>query len=103
MSAKQTITLKIQSKHTNVQSTTLMVECEIPSLKLVFKLLPSTLPKEENLLYLECLDETCRLVVLVIEAQKRRVKNQYDKSFNPRVFFEGDLVLLTTKPTIIWE
>jgi hypothetical protein len=31
---------------------------------------------------------------LVIEAQKKRVKAQYDKHVKPRVFSEGDLVLL---------
>ena len=50
--------------------------------------------KEEYLLYLEHLDETRRIAALVIEAQKKRVKSQYNKSFNPRVFSEGDLVLL---------
>ena len=28
------------------------------------------------------------------EAYKKRIKAQYDKSFKPRVFLEGDLVLL---------
>ena len=47
---------------------TFSFECEIPSLKLAIKLLPHTSPKEEHMLYLNCLDETCRLVVLVLEA-----------------------------------
>ena len=50
---------------------TLSIECEIPSLKLVVELLPETSPQEEHLLYLEWLDETRRLVALVIEAQKK--------------------------------
>jgi hypothetical protein len=40
------------------------------------------------------LDKTCRDATLVIEAQKKRVKAQYDKHVKPRVFSEGDLVLL---------
>ena len=44
------------------------IECEIPSLKLAFKLLLETSPQEEHLLYLERLDETRCLTTLVIEA-----------------------------------
>jgi hypothetical protein len=40
------------------------------------------------------LDETRRDVALVIETQKKHVKAQYDKHVKPRVFSEGDLVLL---------
>jgi hypothetical protein len=40
------------------------------------------------------LDETRRDATLVIEAQKKHVKAQYDKHVKPRVFSEGDLVLL---------
>ena len=47
---------------------TFLIECEIPSLKLVNKLLPNTTPVEANLLYLEQLEKTCRLASLVIEA-----------------------------------
>jgi len=53
---------------------TLLIDCEIPSLKLVVKLLPDTSPKEEHLIYLEILDEIHRFIVLVIKAQKKRVK-----------------------------
>eukprot|EP00253_Pinus_taeda_P014232 PITA_14232 len=73
---------------------TLPIECEIPSLKLAVELLPETTPAEEQLLYLERLDETRRLASLAIEAQKKRVKNHFDNSVNPRSFVEGDLVLL---------
>jgi hypothetical protein len=72
-------------------------ECEIPSLKLVVELLPNTSAKEESLLYLMQLDETHRDVALVIETQKKCVKAQYDKHVKPRVFSEGDLVLLYEK------
>jgi hypothetical protein len=72
----------------------LLIECEIPSLKLVVELLPNTSAEEEHLLYLMQLDETRRDATLVIEAQKKRVKVQYDKHVKPRVFFEGYLVLL---------
>ena len=47
---------------------TLLIECEIPSLKLAIELLPDNLPEEERLLYLERLDETRRFSALVIEA-----------------------------------
>jgi hypothetical protein len=40
------------------------------------------------------LDETRRDANLVIETQKKCVKAQYDKHFKPRVFSEGDLILL---------
>jgi hypothetical protein len=72
----------------------LLIECEIPSLKLVVELLPNTSAEEERLLYLMRLDETRRNATLVIEAQKKRVKAQYDKHVKPRVFSEGDLILL---------
>lgn len=73
---------------------TLPIECEIPSLKLAVKLLPETSPQEEHLFYLERLDETRHLATLVIKAQKKRVKSHFDRSISPRVFSEGDLVLL---------
>jgi len=49
------------------------------------------------LLYLTRLDNTRRNVALVNEAYKKRVKIQYDKTVKPRVFSEGDLVLLYDK------
>jgi hypothetical protein len=72
----------------------LPIECEIPSLKLVVELLPNTSAEEERLLYLMQLDEARRDATLVIETQKKCVKAQYDKHVKPRVFSEGDLVLL---------
>jgi hypothetical protein len=72
----------------------LPIECEIPSLKLVVELLPNTYADEERLLYLMRLDKTQRDATLVIEAQKKRVKAQYEKHVKPHVFSEGDLVLL---------
>jgi predicted RNA polymerase sigma factor len=72
----------------------LPIECEKPSLKLVVELLPNTSAEEEHLLYLMRLDETRRDATLVIEAQKKRVKAQYDKHVKPRIFSKGDLVLL---------
>jgi hypothetical protein len=72
----------------------LPIECEIPSLKLAVKLLPNTSVEEERLLHLMKLDKTLRDATLVIESQKKRVKAQYDKHVKPRIFFEGDLVLL---------
>ena len=72
----------------------LPIECEIPSLKLVVKLLPNTSAEEERMLYFMWLDENCRNATLVIEAQKKCVKSQYDKHVKPHIFSEGDLVLL---------
>jgi predicted RNA polymerase sigma factor len=72
----------------------LPIECEIPSLKLVVELLPNTSAEEERLLYLMRLYETRCNATLVIEAQKKSVKAQYNKHVKPRIFSEGDLVLL---------
>ena len=72
----------------------LLVECDIPSLKLAMELLPDTSPLEERLVHLEQLDEQRRDALVALEVNKRRVKVQYDKSVHPRVFSEGDLVLL---------
>jgi hypothetical protein len=70
------------------------IECQIPSLKLAVQLFPDTSPLEERLIHLEQLDEQHRDVALGNEAHKNRVKCQYDRSVHPRVFFEGDLVLV---------
>jgi hypothetical protein len=72
----------------------LPIECQIPSLKLVVQLLPDTSPLEERLVHLEKLDEQCHDVSLANEAHKHKVKCQYDRSVHPRVFSEGDLVLV---------
>ena len=70
------------------------IECHIPSLKLAVQLFPDTSPLEERLLYLEKLNEQCHDEALANEAHKNRVKCQYDRSVRPRVFSEGDLVLV---------
>ena len=72
----------------------LPVECEIPSLKLAVELLPDTSPLEESLVHLEQLDEQCRDALVALELNKRHVKVHYDRSVRPRVFSEGNLVLL---------
>ena len=72
----------------------LPVECEIPSLKLTVELLPDTSPLEEHLVHLEQLDEQRRDALVALEVNKCCVTVQYDKSVHPRVFSEGDLVLL---------
>ena len=56
----------------------LLIQCQIPSLKLVIKLLPDTSAEEEIFLYLNNLDETRRYVALANEAHKKCVKAQYD-------------------------
>ena len=72
---------------------TLPIECDIPSLNLVVELLPNTTIDEETFLYLNKVDETRHDVALANEAHKRRMKVQYDRTFQPRSFDEGDLVL----------
>eukprot|EP00253_Pinus_taeda_P013457 PITA_13457 len=58
------------------------------------ELLPETSSLEERLLHLEHLDEQRRDAATMNETHKKRVKTQYDKSVRPRVFTEGDLVLI---------
>jgi hypothetical protein len=72
----------------------LLIECEIPSLKLVVELISNTSAEEERLLYIMQLEEARQDATLVIETQKKCVKTQYDKHVKPRVFSEGDLFLL---------
>eukprot|EP00253_Pinus_taeda_P034378 PITA_34378 len=68
--------------------------CEISSLKLTVDLLLRTSKEEACFVELIQLDETCHDVALANEAHKKRVKAQFDKNVKPRVFSEGDLVLL---------
>jgi hypothetical protein len=70
------------------------IECQIPSLNLAVQLLPDTSPLEERLLYLEQLNEQHRDVALANEANKKKIKFQYDRSICPRIFSKGDLVLV---------
>ena len=72
----------------------LLVEYEIPSLKLAVELLPDTSPLEERLVHLEQLDEQRQDALVALEVNKRHVKVQYDKCVCPMRFNEGDLVLL---------
>jgi hypothetical protein len=53
-----------------------------------------TSPLEERIIYLDQLNEQCRDAASANEAHKQRVKCQYDRSVRPRIFFEGDLVLV---------
>jgi len=70
------------------------IECQIPSLKLAVELLPDTTTLEEHLFYLEQLDEQRRDASLANEANKQHVKCQHDRLVFPRVFSQGDLVLV---------
>ena len=72
----------------------LPIECEISSLKLAIELLPSTSEEEKHFLYLAQLDENQRTAALANEAHAKRMKAQYDRSVAPRIFSEGDLVLV---------
>ena len=73
---------------------TLLIECQIPSLKLVVELLPDTSLEEEHVLDLERLDETRHFVSLIIKAKKKQVKDHFDQLVSPCYFVEGDLILL---------
>jgi hypothetical protein len=53
-----------------------------------------TFDLERRLVHLESLDEQRRDASMDIEVNKRHVKVQYDKSICPRLYIEGDLVLL---------
>ena len=70
------------------------IECKIPSLKIVIHVLPDTTEIEEHLVHLEHLYEQRRDALTTNQAHKNRVKSQYDKSVKPRIFSEGELVLL---------
>ena len=70
------------------------IECEILSLKIAIHVLPDTTELEEHLVHLEHLDEQRRDALTANQAHKNRVKSQYDKTVKPRVFSEGELVLL---------
>eukprot|EP00253_Pinus_taeda_P012947 PITA_12947 len=72
----------------------LPVQCEISSLKLTVDLLPGTSKEEACFLELIHLDETHHDEASTNEAHKKRVKAQFDKNVKPRIFSEGDLVLL---------
>eukprot|EP00253_Pinus_taeda_P020961 PITA_20961 len=72
----------------------LPIQCEISSLKLAIDLLPKTSEEEARFLELIHLDETHHDATLAKKAHKKHVKAQFDKNVKPRVFSEGDLVLL---------
>lgn len=72
----------------------LPIQCEISSLKLAIYLLPETFEEETRFLELIHLDETRCDAALANEVLKKHIKVQYDKNVKPRVFVEGDLVLL---------
>lgn len=72
----------------------LPIECEIPSLQMAIKLLPTTSEEERHLLHLAQLDENQRDAALAIETHAKLMKAQYDRNVTPRNFSEGDLVLV---------
>ena len=72
----------------------LPIECKIPSLKLAVELLPETSELEEHLFHSEHLDEQHRDALVALEINKCHAKAQYDNFVCPRIFSEGDLVLL---------
>jgi transposase InsO family protein len=72
----------------------LLIECEIPSLRLTLELLPHTTNEEHLLLYLSHLDEIRRDATLANETHQKCIKKIYDRVVQPRTFLEGDLVLV---------
>jgi hypothetical protein len=74
--------------------TILLIELKTPSLRLEFTLLHDTSDLERRLMHLESLDEQRRGTSMAIEENKKCVNIQYNKSFCPRLYAEGDLVLL---------
>jgi hypothetical protein len=64
------------------------------SLKLAVQLLPDTSPLEEQLLYLERLNEKHRDAALANKAHKQKFKCQYDRSIHSQFLPEGDLALV---------
>ena len=92
--AVKTATVFSPYQHVHGVESVLLVECEIPSLKLAIEILPDTSPLEERLVHLEQLDEQRRDALVALEINKHRIKFQYDNSVCPRRFSEGDLVLL---------
>ena len=72
----------------------LSIECEIPSLRLAVEVLPNTIAEEEHLLFLSHLDEHRLQAAMENKSHKKRTKTLYDRSVRPRIFGEGDLVLV---------
>ena len=70
------------------------IQCEFSSLKLTIDLLSDTSEEEASFLELIHLDETRRDFSLANKSHKKRIKLQYDRNVKPRIFLEGDLVLL---------
>ena len=64
----------------------LPIQCEIPSLKLAIDMLPGTSDEEAFIFNLIHLDEMRREAQLANEVHKRRIKAQYDKNFQPRIY-----------------
>jgi hypothetical protein len=72
----------------------LPIKCEIHSLKSIVVLLPDTSNIERLLVHLESLHKQRRDASMTIKVNKIHVKVQYNKSSYPRLYAEGDLVLL---------
>ena len=70
------------------------IECEIPSLKLTIDLLPYTSKEEQCLFYLSHLDEIRQDASLANESHQKLIKKKYNIFVCPRVFSEGDMVLV---------
>ena len=61
---------------------------------MAIELFPATSKEEKRLFYLGQLDENRHDAALTIEAHAKCIKAQYDRNVTPRIFSEGDLVLL---------
>ena len=71
----------------------LLIECEIPSLRLTVELLPHTTDEEQCLLYLSHLDEIRRDASIANKTHQKHIKKIYDRAMRPHTFSKGDLVL----------
>ena len=61
----------------------LLIDCEIPLLKLAIEFSPNTISKEDNLIYLKRIVEYYRDVATINEAHKKCVKAQQTKFVYP--------------------
>ena len=63
-------------------------------IKAIYTNFSETLALKKHLLHLEHLDEQLRDALTTNEVHKQWVKSQDDKLVKPRIFLEGDLVLV---------
>ena len=72
----------------------LPIECEIPTLHMVVKLLLDNAPSEKRLISFEGANEHHQSLLQTNEAMKEHSKNQYDYEVYPHTFQKGDSLLV---------